>query len=166
MTTHTPSAAVRRCMQSNRSKGTKIEVLLAKELWHRGLRYRLNDRSLPGTPDISFKHRRLAVFCDGEFWHGRNWEQNKYRIHTNRPFWWAKIERNRLRDQRVNAQLQAMGWRVLRFWESDLRHNLPLCADQVEEVWRQTEQRHLHRTYQFDTQYDSLVAESDLEWDD
>lgn len=151
-------------MQSNRSKGTKIEVLLAKELWHRGLRYRLNDRTLPGTPDISFKSRRLAVFCDGEFWHGRDWEQRKHNIHSNLDYWWPKIERNQQRDRQVDAQLRALGWQVLRFWETDLRRHLTACADRVEEAWRASEKKRIRKTYQLDTQYDLAAAETTDWW--
>lgn len=149
-------------MQSNRSKGTKIEVRLAKELWHRGLRYRKNDRTLPGTPDISFKGRRLAIFCDGEFWHGKDWEQAKYHIKSRRDYWWPKIERNRERDKEVDARLLEMGWTVLRFWEGDLNKNLCQCADKVETAWRESEQHKIHRTYLFDTRFDAAAENAFL----
>jgi DNA mismatch endonuclease (patch repair protein) len=113
-----------RVMASFRSNGTKIELLLGKALWAKGHRYRKNDKSLPGTPDFTLKRHKLAIFCDGEFWHGENWEQKKPRIQQNREFWIAKIERNMARDNRVNQSLAEMGWTVLRFWEYYIRKDL------------------------------------------
>ncbi|MBE6521200.1 MAG: very short patch repair endonuclease [Thermoplasmata archaeon] len=83
-------------MSRIRNKDTKIEIQLRKELWSRGLRYRKNDKSVEGKPDIVFKGPKVAVFCDSEFWHGYDWEHWKYDIKTNRDFWINKIERNRL----------------------------------------------------------------------
>ncbi|MBQ9864289.1 MAG: DNA mismatch endonuclease Vsr [Bacteroidales bacterium] len=105
----------RRCMQANRSNGTQPERMLARELWRRGLRYRKNMRSVPGSPDICFKGRKVAVFVDGEFWHGRDWKDKRQRIQSNRDFWYAKIERNMVRDKRVDLRLKTLGWTVLRF---------------------------------------------------
>jgi DNA mismatch endonuclease (patch repair protein) len=110
-------------MSSIRSNNTQIEILLGKLLWAKGYRYRKNDKSLPGTPDFSLKRFKLALFCDGEFWHGKNWEQKKTRIQQNREFWIAKIERNIARDIRVNQELSDMGWTVLRFWEGDIKRD-------------------------------------------
>ena len=143
----------RRCMQSNRSRGTKPEQLLAKELWRRGLRYRKNVRAIPGSPDFCFKALRIAVFVDGEFWHGRNWSQAKYRIQSRRDYWWPKIEHNMARDLRVNAQLADLGWTVIRFWDSEVRTDLPACADIVQEQLRQAQLARLHRQYAYDTRY-------------
>jgi len=152
-------------MQANRSTGTKPERMLARELWHRGYRYRKNVRGIPGTPDICFKNRKVAIFVDGDFWHGRDWLHTRQRIKSNREFWYAKIERNMARDLRTNQRLQARGWKVLRFWESDVVKHLSDCADRVEEVLREEQIRHLHRVYQYDTQYDTLdiAAEEELE---
>lgn len=153
-----------RCMQANRSAGTRPEIILAHELWHRGLRYRRNVRSLPGTPDICFKKHKLAIFVDGEFWHGRNWQHEKLRIKSRRDYWWPKIERNILHDQQVNRRLQSIGYTVLRFWETQVRQHPDQCADQVQEHIRQCQLQHLHRVYQFDTQYEILdqAAEDEL----
>lgn len=153
----------RRCMQGNTAKGTRIEVVLGRELWHRGLRYRKNDKSVIGTPDFSFKGRKLAVFCDGEFWHGRNWSTNKARIKSNTSYWHAKIERNIERDLRVNQQLESAGWNVLRFWESDIRKHPQQCADEIEEAWRASEIKKLRSTYSYDTQYDTPIAAEEEE---
>ena len=147
----------RRCMQANRSTGTKPERMLARELWRRGYRYHKNVRSVPGTPDICFKSRKVAVFVDGDFWHGRDWERARQRIKSNREFWYAKIERNMARDLRTDQRLQARGWRVLRFWASEVMKHLSECADRVEEVLREVHIQHLHRVYQYDTQYDNML---------
>ena len=144
-------------MQANRSTGTKPERMLARELWRRGYRYRKNVRSVPGTPDICFKSRKVAVFVDGDFWHGRDWERARQRIKSNREFWYAKIERNMARDLRTDQRLQARGWRVLRFWASEVMKHLSECADRVEEVLREVHIQHLHRVYQYDTQYDNML---------
>lgn len=168
MTDHLTPEQRRRCMQANRSRDTKPEQMLAHELWRRGFRYRKNVRGVPGSPDICFKSKKVAVFVDGDFWHGKNWEVQKQRIKSNRDFWYAKIERNQARDRRVNQRLATMGWRVLRFWETEVRKHLSCCADQVEEVLREEQLNHLHRVYHYDTQYDVpdlSAAEAELEWD-
>ena len=166
MTDHLTPEQRRRCMQGNRSSGTKPERMLARELWRRGYRYRKNVRTVPGSPDICFKRRKVAVFVDGEFWHGRNWQHERQRIKSNRDFWYTKIERNMARDSRVNQRLHAMGWTVLRFWESEVRKHLSDCADRVEEALRQQQLQHLHRVYEYDTQYDTLgvAAEEEPEY--
>lgn len=168
MVDHLTPEQRRRCMQANRSRGTKPEQMLARELWRRGYRYRKNVRGVPGSPDICFKSKKVAVFVDGDFWHGNNWEVQKQRIKSNRDFWYAKIERNQARDQRVNQRLTAMGWKVLRFWETEIRKHLSRCADQVEDVLREEQLQHLHRVYQYDTRYESqyIAAEEELDWDD
>lgn len=118
-------------MIANRSKGTKIELLLGKMMWNAGIRYRKNDSSLPGTPDFTIRKARVAIFCDGEFWHGHNWEERKNDIKSNRDFWYAKIERNIERDRRVNEELRNMGWKVFRFWENDIRHEPDVCLRDI-----------------------------------
>ena len=167
MSDHLTPEQRRRCMQANRSKGTRPERLLARELWHRGYRYRKNVRGLPGTPDICFKSRKVAVFVDGDFWHGRDWDHAKQRIKSNRAYWYAKIERNILRDRRDTQRLAAMGWTVLRFWEGDVLHDLPACVAMVEEVLRVEQLQHLRRLYQYDTQYDTpdLAAEEEPDYE-
>ena len=84
----------RKNMQAIRSKETKDEVLLAKALWQRGHRYRKNDKTVFGKPDLTFKRYKLAIFVDSEYFHGKDWNIEKHRIQTNRDFWWAKIEGN------------------------------------------------------------------------
>lgn len=131
MDIHTPEQR-RRNMQSIRNKDSKIEVMLRKELWSRGLRYRKNDKSVFGTPDIVFKGKKVVVFCDSEFWHGYEWEKNKNNIKTNAGFWKSKIERNIQRDIEVTNSLENEGWIVLRFWGKEIIDNCKECADLIE----------------------------------
>ena len=121
-------------MQSNKSKGTKPELLLAKAMWALGLRYRKNSGSIFEKPDFSFKKYKVAVFVDGEFWHGKDWEQRKAEIKGNREFWIAKIERNIRRDMEVTGRLKAEGWTVLRFWSNDVVKNAGCHAEKVKEI--------------------------------
>jgi DNA mismatch endonuclease (patch repair protein) len=124
-------------MRRIRSKDTKPEVKLRHELWHRGIRYRKNLRTLPGTPDIVLTKYKIAVFCDGEYFHGKNW-QNGEREHVMRgdhaDFWAPKIEHNIKHDKEVNAKLRKDGWKVLRFWSKDVMKDVSNCADKVEET--------------------------------
>ncbi|EMU3363338.1 very short patch repair endonuclease [Neisseria gonorrhoeae] len=124
----------KKCMQSNKSTGTKPELVLAKAMWALGLRYRKNSGSIFGKPDFSFKKYKVAVFVDGEFWHGKDWEQKKAVIKGNREFWIAKIERNIQRDIEVTGRLKAEGWTVLRFWSNDVVKNTTCCAEKVKEI--------------------------------
>ena len=118
-------------MKAIRSKDTKMEVLLAKTLWSKGVRYRKNNRTIFGTPDLSIKKYKIAVFVDSEFFHGKDWEKEKYRIRTNRDFWWTKIEGNIRRDKTVNKFLVDNGWKVLRFWSKEVHKNLNLCVEKI-----------------------------------
>ncbi len=108
-------------MKQVKNKDSKIEILLRKELWKRGLRYRKNTNKVFGHPDIAFIGKKIAVFCDSEFWHGFNWEDKKKEIKSNKEFWIKKIERNMQRDIEVNTQLNEDGWTVLRFWGKDIK---------------------------------------------
>lgn len=119
-------------MSRIRSKDTKIEIELRKELWSRGLRYRKNVKNVPGKPDIAFLGKKVAVFCDSEFWHGYDWEHRKDDIKTRREFWIPKIERNMERDREVNRMLEEQGWIVIRFWGKQIQKNLQECADIIE----------------------------------
>lgn len=126
----------RKNMQSIRSENTKIEVLLRKALWRKGYRYRKNDKSLPGKPDIVLPKYRIAIFCDGEFFHGKDWEVLKPRLEqgNNGEFWVNKISRNKVRDDETNKQLLFLGWTVIRFWGKDIQKNLDECIKVVEET--------------------------------
>ena len=123
-------------MQAIRNKDSDIELLLRRELWKRGIRYRKNEKSVLGHPDIAFIGKRVAVFCDSEFWHGYDWENRKNDIHTRREFWIPKIERNIQRDIEVTEGLQNEGWIVLRFWGKDIKKNVSECADIIEKTIR------------------------------
>ena len=124
-------------MKQVKSKGSEIEVLLQKELWRRGLRYRKNVKSIEGKPDIAFIGKKIAVFCDSEFWHGYDWENRKNDFKSNTEFWISKIERNMQRDKDVTQKLQSEGWIVLRFWGKEIKKNLAECADLVERIWKE-----------------------------
>lgn len=126
-------------MRQVKNKGSKIEVMLMKELWSRGLRYRKNVNSIIGKPDIAFIGKKIVVFCDSEFWHGYNWEERKHDFKSNQEFWIPKIERNIQRDIEVTAKLQDMGWTVLRFWGRDIKKNLIQCADIIEKAVREND---------------------------
>ena len=122
-------------MQQVKNKDSKIEVLLRKELWSRGLRYRKNVNRIYGKPDIVFISKKIAVFCDSEFWHGYNWEERKKDFKSHQEFWIPKIERNMERDAEVTAKLEAEGWTVLRFWGNEIKKNVSACADLIQNVW-------------------------------
>lgn len=124
-------------MSAVKSKDTRPELALRKELWRRGLRYRKNYKKLPGKPDIVFPRARLAVFCDGDFWHGHNWAIRGYGSLENElqrysRAWADKITRNIQRDERTNEELEDVGWKVLRIWESDIKADVKRCGDIVE----------------------------------
>jgi DNA mismatch endonuclease Vsr len=123
----------RKNMQAVKNKGSKIERMLAKELWNKGYRYRLNMTSVYGKPDICFKGLKIAIFCDSEFWHGKDWNKKKKEHKSNIEFWHQKIERNMQRDLEVNEHLSKNGWLVLRFWGRDIEKDLVTCVNKIEE---------------------------------
>ena len=133
MDNHTPEQR-RKNMQAIRNKDSEIELILRKELWKRGLRYRKNVRSVFGHPDIAFIGKKIAVFCDSEFWHGYDWENKKAEIKTRKEFWIPKIERNIQRDLEVTKELETNGWIVLRFWGKEIKKNTFSCADIIEQA--------------------------------
>ncbi len=118
-------------MQAIRGKDTSIELMLRKELWNRGIRYRKNCKTVYGHPDIAFIGKKVAVFCDSEFWHGYDWENRKDAIQTNREYWIPKIEHNMVRDREVNDRLESDGWTVIRFWGKEIKKDVVTCADKV-----------------------------------
>ncbi|MEG0760748.1 very short patch repair endonuclease [Chryseobacterium sp.] len=113
----------RKNMQANKSSGTKPELLLAKTLFSRGHRYRKNNKSVFGKPDLTFEKIKLVIFVDGEFWHGKDWELKKHDHKTNKEFWNKKIERN----IEVNEELTKQGWSILRFWGKEIEKDLLNC---------------------------------------
>ena len=123
-------------MRQVKNKDSAIELALRKELWSRGLRYRKNVKTLYGKPDIAFIGKKIAVFCDSEFWHGYDWEERKKDFKSHQEFWIPKIERNMERDREVTAKLESEGWSVLRFWGKQIKRDVVACADEIERAWR------------------------------
>ena len=126
----TDEATSKRMSHVKLKKGD-AETALAKALWHRGYRYRLNDKRLPGSPDIVIGKYRIAIFVDGEFWHGYNWEERKPKLKRNREYWIEKIEENMARDKRVNLQLIKTGWKPLHFWCKDVENSIDTCLEEI-----------------------------------
>lgn len=124
-------------MRRVKNKDSDIELLLRKELWQRGIRYRKNVRKIYGNPDIVFIGLKIAVFCDSEFWHGYNWEERKKDFKSNRDFWIPKIERNIERDKEVNEKLKVDGWIVIRFWGKEIKKETKKCADIIENALKE-----------------------------
>lgn len=122
--------------KQNRATGTTHEIALRRMLWTEGLRYRKNVKWLPGKPDIVFARQRVAIFCDGDFWHGRNWDilSKKLLGGHNSAYWVTKVLSNVQRDLRVNRTLHEMGWRVLRFWETDIKRSPSLIVRKIQQV--------------------------------
>jgi DNA mismatch endonuclease, patch repair protein len=119
---------------------TTPELALRRTLWSVGLRYQLHRRDLPGRPDLVFPSAKVVVFCDGDFWHGRNWEERQRRLQSggNASYWISKIQYNMERDQDINTDLTSLGWTVLRFWESEIKADVHACARAVTAAVRST----------------------------
>lgn len=124
----------RRNMQAIKATGSKIEQTLAKALFAKGYRYRKNDKSVFGKPDLTFKRYKIAIFVDGEFWHGKDWRERKSYSKTNQNFWNRKISRNIERDKEVIEKLEGRGWVVLRFWGNDIKKSLLSCVLKIEQA--------------------------------
>ncbi len=125
-------------MQRIKAKDTSIEVKLRKALWNKGYRYRKNYGSLPGKPDIALTKYKIAIFCDSEFFHGKDWEVLKPRLEksNNSQYWISKISRNKEHDDEVNKRLLFEGWTVIRFWGKDIQKNVDECVRVIEEtIW-------------------------------
>jgi DNA mismatch endonuclease (patch repair protein) len=121
-------------MRKVKNKDSDIELLLRKELWRRGIRYRKNVKTIYGKPDIAFIGLKIAVFCDSEFWHGFDWENRKKDFKSHQGFWIPKIERNIARDKEVTDLLESDGWIVIRFWGKKIKKETALCADIIQNV--------------------------------
>lgn len=116
-------------MKSIKGSNTRIEVRLRKALWHKGVRYRKNLKVFDCHPDIVITKYKIAVFCDGNFWHGKDLQKRP--IKHNSSYWNEKIRRNVERDLENTIELRDNGWIVLRFWEDDIQKNLPNCVGDV-----------------------------------
>ena len=134
-------------MSSIPSRNTEPEIILRKALWNKNLRYRVNYKKLPGKPDIVFTLYHVAVFCDGDYWHGHNWAIRglgslEEELAGYSEFWRAKITRNIERDAEINRSLAELGWTVVRIWESDIRKDVNDCVNTVKQAlnnagWRE-----------------------------
>lgn len=123
-------------MKAVKYKDSAIEKILRIELWHRGMRYRKNVKEIFGKPDIVFKKKKIAVFCDSEFWHGYDWENKNKEIKSRREFWIPKIERNIQRDKEVTKTLEEQGWVVLRFWGKEIKKETEKCVSEIEKIFK------------------------------
>lgn len=123
-------------MQNIKSKDTSIEVKLRKALWKKGYRYRKNYVVLPGKPDIVLTKYKVVIFCDSEFFHGKDWEVLKPQLERgkNAKFWIDKISKNKCRDEEINKELQFLGWTVIRFWGKEIMKNTDECIRVIEET--------------------------------
>ena len=126
----------RKCMQNIKGKDTSIEIKLRKALWHKGYRYRKNYKKLPGTPDIAITKYKIAIFCDSEFFHGKDWQIVKPRLMqgNNPDYWISKIERNKERDSEINKKPTYLDWTVIRFWGEDIKKDIEGCVEVVREA--------------------------------
>ena len=125
-------------MSAVKSKGSKAERALGRAMWAHGIRYRKHVGKVFGTPDFALIGLRIAVFCDGDFWHGRGWDkrgftswEQQFERLKSPDTWRRKIAANMERDRRVNCQLEEQGWSVLRFLESEILEDPERCADIV-----------------------------------
>lgn len=133
-------AVTHKIMSAIKSKNTEPELLLRKALWKDGFRYRVNDRKLPGKPDIVFSRAKIVVFCDGDFWHGHNWairglSSFEEELASYSEFWRQKIIGNVERDRKNTSLLEEAGWLVIRLWESDIRANRDECVSRIKEAY-------------------------------
>ncbi|KYJ87551.1 very short patch repair endonuclease [Sulfurovum riftiae] len=118
-------------MSRIKGKDTSIEIKLRKALWAKGIRYRKTCKDVYGKPDICFKGKKIAVFCDSEYWHGKYLMEGKYIPKTNTEFWVNKIKSNIERDKKVNKELKAQGWTVIRFWGEEIEKGIDTCVEKV-----------------------------------
>ena len=128
----TPEVSKR--MKALSHKKSKVESLLAKALWHKGYHYRLNYKKLPGTPDIVLTKYKIAIFVDGEFWHGKDFEKTKDKLKNNKDYWIEKIEENIQRDIKIDGLLRNMDWTPLHFWSNDVKKYLDFCISEIEDT--------------------------------
>jgi len=125
-----------KAMSHIKSKDTSIELALRKALWNKGHRYRKNYKALPGKPDIAMTKYKIAIFCDGELFHGKDWEvlRPKLAKGNNPEYWINKIERNMERDDENDKKLLYLGWTVIHFWGNEILKNPKECVRVIEET--------------------------------
>ena len=124
---------IKKNMQAVRHTGSKIEQKIGKALWKANLRYRKQYKKLPGRPDFVLVRHKIAIFCDSHFWHGYKWKERKQDHKSNKQVWYKKIERNMERDKEVNEMLIEMDWKVIRFWEHEIKEDVEKCVTRVKE---------------------------------
>lgn len=129
----TTTSVISKRMSKIMLKGNKVETKLAKTLWHKGYRYRLNYKELPGSPDIAIMKYCIAIFVDGEFWHGKDFENKKDKLKNNKDYWIEKIEENINRDIRNDKKLKELGWIPIHFWSKEVNSNLEYCVQVIED---------------------------------
>lgn len=125
------SPEISKRMSHVKTKRNSAEVMIAKSLWHRGYRYRLNYKALPGSPDIALTKYRIAIFIDGKFWHGKDFEQRKNKLKNNKDYWIEKIQENIDRDLRNDKLLRQMDWYPIHFWSNDVIKYCNQCIDEI-----------------------------------
>lgn len=125
-------------MQKIKSSRTSPEVTLQKFLSKKRFKFKINYRGLPGNPDIVLFHKKIAIFVDGEFWHGYCWEEKKKKIKGNRAYWIPKIERTIARDKGNNRKLRKDGWGVVRFWQHQIIKDLPKCIEKIKKIMKRS----------------------------
>lgn len=125
------SPEISKRMSNVKTKKNSAEVMLAKSLWHRGYRYRLNYKALPGSPDVALTKYRIAIFIDGEFWHGKDFEQRKTKLKNNKDYWIEKIQENIDRDLKNDKLLRQMDWYPIHFWSNDVIKYCNQCIDEI-----------------------------------
>ena len=125
------SPEISKRMSHVKTKKNSAEVMIAKSVWHRGYRYRLNYKALPGSPDVALTKYRIAIFIDGEFWHGKNFEQRKNKLKNNKDYWIEKIQENIDRDLRNDKLLRQMAWYPIHFWSNDVIKYCNQCIDEI-----------------------------------
>lgn len=123
-------------MSRVRSSGSLIERTLGKALWSAGIRYRKQYKKIHGKPDFALVSRKIAIFCDSSFWHGRGYPETASQFKSNKDFWLPKIQRNIARDEQVNSLLNGMGWVVLRFWDDQILNDADGCVRVVSDAIR------------------------------
>lgn len=130
------TSARSKTMSKIRGRDTKIEVKLRKALWDKGIRYRKNFKGLPGSPDIVITKYKIVIFCDSEFFHGKDWEVLKPRLEkgNNPDYWIKKITRNKERDAEIDKKLLFEGWTVIHFWGKDILSKTDECVRVIEEA--------------------------------
>lgn len=131
-----------RTLSRTRKKDMKCELARRGALWHRGYRYCKHYSDVPGTPDIAFPGAKVAVFCDGDFWHGRNWEERRRKLEagSNPGYRIPKVRRNRERDQQANHAFRAEGWTVARFWETEILDDPERVANPLVEILEEADE--------------------------